>query len=229
MTGRRTKTALLSLMAASTVATSLLVAAPVTAATEGPWPVLVGDAPSMGTTAIRVNADVTRQFLTKGVGIIGQAPAGGSQLTNSSLSVELPVTSVTETAEGASIVHGGGIHFTDGDGVAQHSIVLRDITLDLAAETVTATVYAGRFAPSDEYWKNLGTRTVFTLKPGPSGPSSFPYSLIVTAALAKPAAKELGWFPKAGTRLGSGVTDITTVGADFPVGLLTAEGPTARD
>lgn len=216
MIGRRTKSAIVSLMAASAIATPLLFNAPVTAAP------LVGDAPSMGITAIRVNVGVTRQFLAKGVGIIGQAPAGGSQLTNSSLSVELPVTAVTESPDGASIVHGGGIHFTDGDGVAQHSIVLRDVTVNLAAKTVTATVYAGRFAPSDGYWKDLGTRTVFTLKPGPAGPSSFPYSLIVTAALAKPAAKELGWFPKVGTRLGSGVTDITTVGVDFPVGLATA-------
>lgn len=166
----------------------------------------------MGTTAIRVSKEATRQFLRQGVGIIGQAPAGGTQLTTSNLAVELPVGSVTETADGLTVMHNGAIHFTDGDGVAQHSIVLAEIEVDLKQETVTATVYAGKFAPSDGYWKNLGTRTVFTLKAGPSGPSSFPYSLVVTAALAKPAAKELGWFPKAGTRLGSGVTDITALG-----------------
>lgn len=206
MTGHRTKL----IMSSAFLASATLIATPIVApmASAAPSAAAPAVAKWTGSTGILVNKGVSQQFLRQGVAIIGEDPAGGTQITSGKLAYALPVSTVRNATGNPIVEHFGGLTFSVGDGYTQRSVVLKDITVDLGKQKVTAKVLLEEASAGSGGREYLDTITVFTFKARPSGPSSFPFTLFVSKDLASAASGHLGWFPAAGARLGSGFTDL---------------------
>ena len=164
--------------------------APATAATAA-------DDSSMGVTAVRVNAGVTKALLQANIVVNGEDPGGSTILDPGKLALEFPVSGV----KNGKAMHTGSLFFSHYGSMGWRTVVVSDLTADLAKGTLKGRVYA-----TDT---DLGKATIFTLTRVETAGTTSTYTVKLAAGVAGILNSSLGVHVFAeGMRIGSGSTTL---------------------
>lgn len=188
------------------------------AAALGATPAAAAAAPAaggwVGRTGLIFSPEASSALLTHSITITPQEPAAGSQMAPDKLLYALPVSKVVfdgdRVAENvAKVNHYGSLVLSHGDGYTLRTIILDNIRANFRKGRIIADVYAGEASKGSGSLEELGRMTIFDIRmkkdPSSLGKS---YALFVGKKLAPAVERHLGWFPAAGSRVGSGDTTV---------------------
>lgn len=178
----------MGIAASVAVAGALLAPATSAAAAEGK---------PMGVTAVRVNYDVTKALLAANVVVNGEDPGGSTILTPGKLALEFPVSGV----KNGKASHEGSLFLSHYGSMGWRTVVVSNLTADLAKGTLKGRVYA-----TDT---DLGTATIFKLTKVKTSGGTSTYTVKLAGGVADILNSSLGVHAFVdGMRIGSGSTTV---------------------
>lgn len=155
------------------------------------------DSKSMGVTAVRVNYDVTKALLAANVVVNGEDPGGSTILSPGKLALEFPVSGV----KNGKASHTGALFLSHYGSMGWRTVVVSNLTADLAKGTLKGRVYA-----TDT---DLGTATIFKLTNVKTSGGTSTYTVKLAAGVADILNSSLDVHAFVdGMRIGSGSTTI---------------------
>lgn len=150
---------------------------------------------TIGVTAIRVNAGVTKALLGANITVNGEDPGGSTILAPGKLALEFPVSGL----KNGKASHLGSLFISHTGSMGWRTVVVSDLTANIAKGTLKGRIYA-----TDT---DLGTATVFTLSKAKTSGTTTTFTVKLAPGVAGVLNSALGTHVFADQmRIGSGAT-----------------------
>lgn len=160
-----------------------------------PSAAVASESKTIGVTAMRVNMGVTEALLRANVYVNGENPGGSTILSPGKLALEFPVSGVKK----GKASHAGQLFLSHSGPMGWRTVVVSNLTADLAKGTLKGRVYA-----TDT---DLGTYTIFRLTKIKNPVPTTTYTIKLAPGAAQLVNSALGVHVLSeGMRIGSGAT-----------------------